>query len=523
MSLKAELEAWAAALKAYDEEDFEKSLELFSSIADSSKILTNMGLIYATLGEHEAAVDQFAAATQLDQYLAVGYFQSGVSNFLLGRYDFALRDFDDALLYMRGNTDINYEQLGLKFKLHSAEVLFNKGLTRIYLGQVDDGLRELQDARKEKATQEHNVIDDAIADRGEGYTVFSIPVGVLYRPSEKKLKNAKTKDYMGKAKLVAAEDANEAFTEFTGIARMKQSMGLTPDAVSPLTRSATTIPPPKTADDDFRVNALQRAKTTINVSVASRAGPASAPADRPPNAFVPTPRSSTPPNNMSLGRANTTAGRAGPGGPTRGLSIRKPGMQPPGPTSAPAQPGVRTTEIYDSYLDGYADEPLPPVPEGRQTPRRAGTTGGRGGRAQAPTSMYSSASSAGGMGARRRPSRRPTMGKRQVSTYEEEEGYESGEWDEGPMELVRIRVKLHYKDDVRGMAFGPEMPWEEFLERVTSKFSRALDGLGMKFKDEDGGKVSLRDEMDYELAIETARENAKGKSEGRLEIWCTDE
>lgn len=35
--------------------------------------------------------------------------------------------------------------------------------------------------------------------------------------------------------------------------------------------------------------------------------------------------------------------------------------------------------------------------------------------------------------------------------------------------------------------------------------------------------MSLRDEMDYELAIETARENAKGKSEGRLEIWCTDE
>ena len=30
MSLKAELETWAAALKAYDEEDFEQSLELFS-------------------------------------------------------------------------------------------------------------------------------------------------------------------------------------------------------------------------------------------------------------------------------------------------------------------------------------------------------------------------------------------------------------------------------------------------------------------------------------------------------------
>ena len=29
MSLKAELETWAAALKAYDEEDFDKSLVLF--------------------------------------------------------------------------------------------------------------------------------------------------------------------------------------------------------------------------------------------------------------------------------------------------------------------------------------------------------------------------------------------------------------------------------------------------------------------------------------------------------------
>jgi hypothetical protein len=30
-----------------------------------------MGLIYATLGEHEAAVEQFLAATRLDNYLAV--------------------------------------------------------------------------------------------------------------------------------------------------------------------------------------------------------------------------------------------------------------------------------------------------------------------------------------------------------------------------------------------------------------------------------------------------------------------
>jgi hypothetical protein len=68
----------------------------------------------------------------------------------------------------------NYEQLGLKFRLFSAEVLFNKGLSQIYMGRMDEGLRDMEEARRDKATDEHNVIDDAIRDRGEGYTVFSI-------------------------------------------------------------------------------------------------------------------------------------------------------------------------------------------------------------------------------------------------------------------------------------------------------------------------------------------------------------
>lgn len=71
------------------------------------------------------------------------YFQCGVSNFLLGRFGMALKDFEEAFLYLRGNQNMwvilhsrmyfvlisilsNYEQLGLKFKLYSAEVLFNQ-------------------------------------------------------------------------------------------------------------------------------------------------------------------------------------------------------------------------------------------------------------------------------------------------------------------------------------------------------------------------------------------------------------
>lgn len=50
----------------------------------------------------------------------------------------------------------------------------------------------------------------------KGYTVFSVPVGVLYRPSEAKMKNAQKKDYLGQAKLIAATDARDGFTGFTG-------------------------------------------------------------------------------------------------------------------------------------------------------------------------------------------------------------------------------------------------------------------------------------------------------------------
>ncbi|KAJ7658566.1 hypothetical protein B0H17DRAFT_1213110 [Mycena rosella] len=222
LSLKAKLETWAAALKAYDSENYERALRLFSRIPKSSIILTNMGLIHAALGDHEMAVERFIAATVRDPYLAVAYFQCGVSNFLLARHDFAYRDFREALRNLRGNQNIDYEQIGLKFKLFSAEVLFNQGLCLIKLGQVEKGLADMEAARDAKATRDHDIIERAIRHRGEGYTVFSVPGGICYRPSEKKLANAAHKDYMGEARLIAAIDLSDTTTGFAGVERVNQ-------------------------------------------------------------------------------------------------------------------------------------------------------------------------------------------------------------------------------------------------------------------------------------------------------------
>jgi len=44
------------ALNHYDANEFVESLEKFDLIADTSKIFFNIGVIHATLGEHEKAV-----------------------------------------------------------------------------------------------------------------------------------------------------------------------------------------------------------------------------------------------------------------------------------------------------------------------------------------------------------------------------------------------------------------------------------------------------------------------------------
>jgi len=121
----------------------------------------------------DTQVDCYQRAVRLDQYLAVAYFQQGVSNFLMGDFEEALANFNDTLLYLRGNNNIDYEQLGLKFKLYSCEVLFNRGLCYIYLQQRDAGLQDLSFAAKEKVVPDHDVIDEAINESAEVRIQFS--------------------------------------------------------------------------------------------------------------------------------------------------------------------------------------------------------------------------------------------------------------------------------------------------------------------------------------------------------------
>ncbi|KAG9019356.1 hypothetical protein FRB90_003460 [Tulasnella sp. 427] len=556
-SLKEEIQTWSSALDAYDAQDWDTTLDLFSKIADNSKIFTNIGLIYASLGEHETAIENFNAAIELDNYLAIAYFQAGVSHFLIGQLEAALQDFNDAFQFMRGNEAINYEQLGLKYQLYTCAILFNQGITCMNLGDFDRGIALLREASKNKVIPDHDVVDEAIQENGEGYTVFSIPVGVLYRPNEKKVANMGTKDYMGKAKLISATPVspeefvapvrsntiqrsnttkrNIAFDEDLTQASLARSRSATvpvvPQNQAALSRSASAGNPvvnptrnnPPSPPPDMPLPALPAEPAqpvTVMRNKSTRAPPVpersespiglpymDAPDSRPALAGLPAQRKPT----LKV-KANVEL----PPTPPRSES---PAPISRGPTSRYGERGL--TEIYDGYAQGSdAESRVPSRPVAAKLLANIAPPTKPTAAARRPQRKSSATSSSGGSGTYETDRDNTTNASRLMSFDFEQP-------------LRKIRVKIHFGKQVRGMVIAPNVRLTDFLASVCAKFSYEFGALQVMFEDEDGTKISLVDEGDWDLAIETAgnvNDNESSVSgstkpkpgEGRLKIWCEE-
>ncbi|KAI2698261.1 hypothetical protein CBS147317_7413 [Penicillium roqueforti] len=544
MSLKQEIETWVQALEAYDNQEFEESLRCFYMISDTSKILFNCGVIYATLGEHHKAVECYQRAVGLDRYLAIAYFQQGVSNFLLGDFEEALANFNDTLLYLRGNTSIDYEQLGLLFRLFSCEVLFNRGLCYIYLRQMNPGIQDLEYAAKEKVTPDHDVIDDAIRENADGYTVFSIPVGVLYRPNAAKVKNLKTKDYLGKARLVAASDRNQSSDHQWNpivIKEALQSREKVPFATSNLVRhnlSSRTrqqsepplsrnvfppTPPPddRTASTASGVSGHHRSSSLRNVRPPrldlDRTG---ASLDRRPNSQE---QAST-----ERPRIGTTRTASEPRGPSSRQNVR--GYPQESRSSMAREQAGHRRNLSDTNPSfqpeseyGTSDQHDP-----HSSQRNLAHAGwGRGSRHQPPqyideeeeygsdtcdaTTLHD-----GGfelVGATPGPSQqRRTRSPARYSRHA----------NPRRPEIQKFRTKVHAPDDTRYIMIGPEIEFGEFEKRVREKFGFRCP-LKMKVQD-DGDMITMVDQEDLDLLVSSAKEVARreGSEMGKIEIWVEE-
>lgn len=492
----------------------------------------------------------YQRATQLDQYLAVAYFQEGVSNFLVGDFEEALANFNDTLLYLRGNTYIDYEQLGLKFKLYSCEVLFNRGLCYIYLQQEKPGMQDFQYAVKEKMTPDHDVIDDAIIEKAVGYTVFSIPVGVLYRPNEAKVKNLKTKDYLGKARLIATATSNTS-TGFAGAENKEKQI---------LESSAK--------DDRLPENISYAATNLVRRDLATRGGrEQSAPATMGRNLFPPTPppesnNASPPSRNMSLRTSNhrSAASYSQPDPRLQQiLPIRQQSFESTPPLSVDSR-GFVPEERSRIGTSRTASEPRGPQSRQKHTDRSVS----QGGRSSAPLYGETTQRQLNHMaeedsvddvyqmyGRQSAKPKKKHRSKQQQEYFDEEDEYINSSPDEtsaivqplqthrqshsrGPSvssqssskrtEMRKIRVKVHANEDTRYIMVNTAyIDYGEFESKVREKFhiKGKMRMLMRDFDDEPGQMITMADQDDLDVLVSHVKTTARRERNemGKMEVW----
>ncbi|KAL4943197.1 hypothetical protein BDV06DRAFT_211238 [Aspergillus oleicola] len=512
MSLKQklqEIEVWVQALDHFDAQEYDLALRSFAGIADTSKILFNCGVIYATLGEHEKAVECYQSAVSLDQYLAIAYFQEGVSNFLLGDFEEALANFNDTLLYLRGNTYIDYEQLGLRFRLYSCEVLFNRGLCYIYLQQVGPGMQDLEYAAKEKVTPDHDVINDAIRERAEGYTVFSIPVGVVYRPNEAKVKNLKTKDYLGKSRVVAANRLS------TPAAMSHRTADSVPFATSHLVQKNLTSRSRQQSEPPMHRNLFPPTPPpdTDKASLSSSGSMGGGARAQPPKAQRPPKLDLDPPEKPRIGTTRTASEPRGPSRQPRGFPPENQRYSRSGHGHGHSH-RRGASEASFVLTNGYPEDPYGSYSEARAM---AIANGGRPFHQQEyfdEEEEYGSspcdeevAPDAGfelmGSGSRSRArscSRGPARG-----------------YSRRP-EVRKFRVKVHSSEDTRYIIIPPTIEFAEFEARIREKFGFQML-LKIKMQDE-GDMITMVDQEDLDLLLMASREMARreGSEMGKMEV-----
>ncbi|XP_025843681.1 NADPH oxidase activator 1 isoform X1 [Vulpes vulpes] len=219
---------WHRGVQAVARGDWGCALRLFSGDPDPpAKMCFNLGCVHLLAGDPEAALRAFDQAVTKDTCMAVGFFQRGVANFQLERFQEALSDFRLALAQLRGNAAIDYTQLGLRFKLKTWEpqpepdptclserlltrgrgrVLFNVGAAQCALGLWAEAAGSLEEAlcKGPEGTREDLHAALAQVQKQATLQLRQVPRGEVFRPHRRYVEHLEPVDFLGKAKVVSS-------------------------------------------------------------------------------------------------------------------------------------------------------------------------------------------------------------------------------------------------------------------------------------------------------------------------------
>ncbi|KAI8852280.1 hypothetical protein BC829DRAFT_440726 [Chytridium lagenaria] len=309
MAMKDELIIWNKGCMAFENKEYDRAIDIFETIADSSRIHFNMSTAFLTsVNRRCRKIASLTRAIACDVYMAVSYFQRGVCFYLKGMLPESLADFTDALAFLRGNLLIDYTQLGLSFKLFACEVSFNRGLCFAALNQVGAALADFDDAMRTRPL-----------DGSKDYRIFEEAIRYEHRCVDYwKIKNTEKVDYLGKSKVVAAVDENDNFAGFSG-SRIKAE-----------TLHRKTTKGPLDHDNNFPASAALPRGTSLRRSDGTNAATAPMGHDGIPVTYATLsrrPTQTTSPSDLPRRTTQTTS--------PSDLAQRKP---PPPPTSPVAQP-----------------------------------------------------------------------------------------------------------------------------------------------------------------------------------------
>ncbi|XP_012929293.1 NADPH oxidase activator 1 isoform X2 [Heterocephalus glaber] len=203
-SLGEQVRDWHRGAEAVARGNWGGALRLFSGVTKMpSRMSFNVGCVHLLAGDPEAALRAFDQAVTKDTCMAVGFLQRGVAHFQLERFQEALSDFQLALAQLRGNSVIDYTQLGLRFRLQAWEVLYNVASAQCQLGlwaEAADTLAEAVSRWPEKAQEGltaalYQVQQAPLQPR-------QVPPGEVFRPHRRYLEHLEPMDFLGKAKVV---------------------------------------------------------------------------------------------------------------------------------------------------------------------------------------------------------------------------------------------------------------------------------------------------------------------------------
>lgn len=401
--------------------------------------------------------------------------------------------------------------------------------------------------------------------------MFSIPVGTIYRPNAAKVKNLKSQNYLGKARLIAASDQRKVFAGSASAASQANAAALNkstddrpPESIS---FGATNLVKP-----GLHSRSRQQSEPPVNRNMFpptpppdhDPVRPAFIPASTSPPANIPTlssqiyspnsPPSKVPskplrpePLNLEqitqekprIGTSRTASEPRGPSNAYRNYSSRD---QPPSrrlfmettpmrPHSngaeadideqpdevAQAYPRTRARSSHHSSSNGYSQR--------RQSSRTRNRSRSRQrrqhfsideepsedpGTASTGSSMdeYEILHNAGGGLSRPSPPPRARSSSQRATSRSRR-----------PFELRNMRVKVHYGDDTRYIMLTPEVQFLEFVDRVREKLG-LKSGFKLRVRDE-GDLITMGDGDDWELALTAAKKEARGEGAemGKMEVW----